>query len=207
MADSFVGKNLSYFEDKPAGLISKLEQKLGITRAKLDLAAKLKKAIVVDESIVVAADRLSSELIKITMQNTDPKEAKQIVDAFITAYMDIEVVNSDKNENQQLQLLESQRDVLATQMEFDRQAMYQLGQEYGSIALESREDMQLQQYADLLSRLTTAQARRIELEAQVQFARTHKRASYIAGRTAPVETRAHKCRPGSSGAHADYLTV
>lgn len=174
VADAFVGKNLSFFDDRPSGLVSRLEEQLGITRAKLEPAARLKQAIVVDGSIVVAADRLSTELIKITMQSTDPEEAKQIVGAFITAYMDIEVFRSTEDENQQLKLLESQRDMLSRDMNYSRQEMYQLGQQYGSIALESREDMQLQRYADLLSRLTTVQARRIELGAQVQLLERRK---------------------------------
>jgi len=166
VADALVDKNLSFFDDKPSGLISELEQKLGITQADLEPAARLKLAIVVDESIMVETDR-SSELIKITMQNTNPEEAKQIVDAFITAYMEIEVVGALEDENQQLKLLESRRDVLSAQIDSDRETMYQLGQEYGSVSLESREGMQLQRIAELLTMLTTVEGERMELEAQV----------------------------------------
>ncbi|MBC8218563.1 MAG: polysaccharide biosynthesis tyrosine autokinase [Planctomycetes bacterium] len=168
VADALVDKNLSFFDGKPSGLISKIEQKLGITQAELEPAARLKLAIVVDKSIMVETDR-SSELIKVTMQNTDPEEAKQIVDAFITAYMDIEVVRALEDENQQLKLLESTRDILFTQMENDREKMYQLGQEFGSVSLENREGMKLQRVAELLTMLTTVQGERMKLEAQVQL--------------------------------------
>jgi len=168
VTDALVDKDLSFFGDEPSGLLSKLKQKLGIPRTKLEPAARLKLATVGNGSIVVAAER-QSELIKITMQNADPEEAKQIVDAFITAYMEIEVIRVLEDENQQLKLLESRRDVFSAQMDSDRQTMYQLGQEFGSIALGSREDMKLRHIGDLLSRLTTVQAERIELEAQVQL--------------------------------------
>ncbi|MEA3224750.1 MAG: polysaccharide biosynthesis tyrosine autokinase [Planctomycetota bacterium] len=166
VADAFLNKNLSFFDDEPSGLISKLEKKLVIGGSKLEPAARLKKAIVSEKVIVVAAER-ASQLIKVTMHSTDAEEAKQIVDAFIRAYMDIEVFSALEDENAQLRLLETRRDMLAVQMDSDRQTRYQLAQEFGSVALESREDMQLQRYADLLSRLTTVQAERIELEAQV----------------------------------------
>ncbi len=166
VADALVDQNLAFFKDEPSDLVAKLQEKLGISRANVEPATRLKLALVSDQVIVVAADR-TSELIKITMQNRDLEEGKQIVDAFIKAYMDVEVVSALEDENQQLRLLETQRDLLSAQMDNDSQTMYQLGQEYGSIALESREDMQIQRYADLLSRLTTVQAERIELEAQV----------------------------------------
>ncbi|MHC4119044.1 MAG: GumC family protein [Planctomycetota bacterium] len=166
VADALADRNLAFFEYQPSGLTAKLEKRLGITRTKVEPATRLKLALVSDKVIVVAADR-TSELIKITMQNKDMEEGKQIVDAFIKAYMDVEVVSALDDENQQLRLLETQRDLLSAQMDSDSQTMYQLGQEYGSIALESREDMQIQRYADLLSRLTTVQAERIELEARV----------------------------------------
>ncbi|MHC4628032.1 MAG: exopolysaccharide transport family protein, partial [Planctomycetota bacterium] len=167
VADAFRDKDLSFFDDEPSGVLSKLKQKLGIPRPKLEPAARLKKAIVVDKSITVLADG-RSELIKVTMQNTNPEEAKQIVDAFITAYMDIEVVSALEDENQQLKLLEARRDALSAQMDSDRETMYQLGQEFGSVSLQSREDMQLQRVAELLSMLTTVQGERMELEARVQ---------------------------------------
>ena len=168
VADALVNKNLSFFNDEPSGLLSKVKQKLGIPRTKPEPAARLKLAIVVDESITVVADD-RTELIKITMRSMDPQEAKQIVDAFITAYMDIEVVRSLEDENQQLKLLEAERDALAQRMDSDRETMYQLGQEFGSVSLQSREDMQLQRIAELLSMLTTIQGERIELEGRVQL--------------------------------------
>ena len=168
VADALVNKNLSFFNDEPSGLLSKVKQKLGIPPTKLEPAARLKLAIVVDKSITVVADD-RTELIKITMRSMDPEEAKKIVDAFITAYMDIEVVRALEDENQQLKLLEAERDALAQRMDSDRETMYQLGQEFGSVSLQSREDMQLQRIAELLSMLTTVQGERIELEGRVQL--------------------------------------
>ena len=168
VADDLVDKNLSFFKDEPVGLISNWKRKLLGTQGRLEPAMKLKNAIVNDETIMVAADR-RNELIKITMQSTNVEEAKQIVDSFIRAYMEIEVVSADEDENRQLAILENRRDYLYEKIENDRQTIYQLGQEYGTVALEGRQDMMLQRVSSLLTTLTNVEAERIKLEAQVQL--------------------------------------
>ncbi len=168
VADDLVDKNLSFFEDEPTDLILKWKQKLLGTKTKTEPAMKLKQAIVDDGIIIVAANR-RNELIKINMESTNIEEAKQIVDSFIRAYMDIEVVSSDEGENRKLAILENRRDFLYERVENDRQTIYQLGQEYGTVALEGRQDMMLQRVASLLDTLTGVEAERIRLEARVQL--------------------------------------
>jgi len=168
VADDLVDKNLSFFDNEPTGLVSKWKRKLLGPQAKLEPAMKLKKAIVEDGTILVGADR-RDELIKIGMESTNIEEAKQIVDSFIRAYMEIEVVSSDEGENRNLAILENRRDILYERIENDRQTIYQLGQEYGSVALEGRQDMMLQRVASLLNTLTGVEAERIKLEAQVKL--------------------------------------
>jgi succinoglycan biosynthesis transport protein ExoP len=165
VADDLVGRRLSFFEDEPNDLVSNWKRKLFGSR-KIEPAMKLKLAIVANGSITVAADR-RSELINISMRSTNEEEAKQIVDAFIKAYMEIEVISSDEDENRQLAILENRRDFLYEKIENDRQTIYQLGQEYGTVALEGRQDMMLQRVASLLDTLTGVEAERIKLEAQV----------------------------------------
>ncbi len=166
VADTLKDKNLAFFADEPPALISKIEKKLGITRESLDIAQKLKMAIVASKKITVAADR-NSELIRISMENTDDKEAVQIVDAFITAYMDIEVRSATKEQNLQLELLEGERDTLSTQIDNHRQKIYQLGLEFGDTVLDARQQMMLDRVADLLSTLGNVERERLALETQI----------------------------------------
>ena len=168
VADDLVDKNLSFFKDEPTGLIAKWKRKLLGTKTKTEPAMKLKQAIVDSGTIIVAANR-RNELIKINMESTNIEDAKQIVDSFIRAYMDIEVVSSDEGENRNLAILENRRDFLYEKIENDRQTIYQLGQEYGTVALEGRQDMMLQRVASLLETLTGVEAERIRLEARVQL--------------------------------------
>ena len=167
VADDLVGRNLSYFDDEPKTLVSKWKQKLLGTKTNTEPAMKLKEAIV-NQGILIGASR-GSELIKIGMQSANIEEAKQIVDSFIRAYMEIEVISSDEDENRQLAILETRRDFLYEKIENDRQTIYQLGQEYGTVALEGRQDMMLERVSNLLNTLTGVEAERIKLEAQVQL--------------------------------------
>ena len=164
-ADDLVDRNLSFFEAKGTSLIAKFKQKIGIKKEKPETAQQLKQAIR-NGVIVVAAGR-NTELIKISMNSTNSEEAKQIVDAFIRAYMQIEVVSATEDENQQLAVLEKERDLLYEKINNDRQAIYQLGKDEGTLALESRTEMKLKRVANLYAILTNVEAERINLEAQV----------------------------------------
>lgn len=168
VADALVQQNLSFFNNEPKDLIAQWKEKLLGPTAKLEPAARLKRAIVDERDIAVAADR-SKELIKVTMLGRNPQEAKQIVDAFIKAYMDLEVVSANEDENRRLTLLENERDALLERIKNIRQTKYQLGQQYGEVALQNRRDMMLDRVSRLLTTLTNVEAERIRLEAQVQL--------------------------------------
>jgi capsular exopolysaccharide synthesis family protein len=131
-------------------------------------AREILKRAITDEVITVAADR-RTELIRITMNNSDPQEAKQIVDAFINSYLAVEVSSSVQDEDQKLAILENERKLLSQNMESYRTTINRLAQEYGTVALASRQDMMMQRVANLLNTLTSVEADRIQLEARVKF--------------------------------------
>lgn len=168
VADALVQQDLSFFKNESIGFVAQWKEKLIGPTAKFEPAARLKHAIVDDRNIFVAADR-SRELIKVTMLDSNPEEAKQIVDAFIKAYMELEVVSSNEDENRQLTLLENERDALLERIKNIRQTKYQLAQQYGEVALQGRRDMMLDRVSRLLTTLTGVEAERIRLEAQVQL--------------------------------------
>jgi len=167
VADDLADRNLPFLEDEPTDPISKLKRKIDGTQDKRTPEEILKQAIT-NGVIVAAADRLS-ELIRITVLHPDREQARQIVDAFINAYTAVEVSASVEDEDKKLTILENERKLLAEKMESQRQAIYRLGQEYGTVALGSRTDMMLQRVGSLLSTLTEVEAERIKLEAQVQL--------------------------------------
>jgi capsular exopolysaccharide synthesis family protein len=167
VADNLKNRDLAIFRNEPTSLISKLKQKLKTTNIKPEPAWLLKQALI-DGTIVVNAPR-GSELLEITMYRTEDNEAKQIVDAFINAYMEIGVNSSTQDEDKKLATLEDERKVRADKMDSLRKQIYLLAQEYGTATLSGRQDMMLRNVASLMSRLTELEASKMSLKAQAQL--------------------------------------
>ena len=144
-----------------------VDRKSGFFEGTAEPVARLRDALI-DGDITVATDR-NSELIKIMMESRNPTEAAQIVDAFVKAYMAIEVSKEAKGGDHKLAVLESERKVLTGKLQQQRQTIRQMAEEYGSVALTGRQEMMLQRVASLQAELTKIQTRRITLEAQQQL--------------------------------------
>lgn len=167
VADDLADRNLSFFENKATGLLTNGKQTLKNTKTKPEPADILKGAV--SSGVIEAVADRRTELIRITMKSANPQEAEQIVNAFIRAYMAIESLRSIHGEDKKLTILENERRVLAGKLQRHRETIRQLAQEYGTVALDGRQDMMLQRVASLLAELTRIEARRINLEAQVQL--------------------------------------
>ncbi|MFZ0033563.1 MAG: polysaccharide biosynthesis tyrosine autokinase [Sedimentisphaerales bacterium] len=149
VADDLVDKNLRFFKNAANPVI------------------KLREALI-NEDITVATGR-NSELIKITMKSRDSIEAAQIVDAFVKAYMAIEVSREAQGGDQKLAVLEDEHKVLTDKLERIRQTIHQMAEEYGSTVLTDRQEIMLKRVADIQTELTTIQTRKITLETQQQL--------------------------------------
>jgi len=166
-ADNLAGKNLAFFRNEHPKLIEKIKQKLNAAKSDPDPASMLKQAIF--DGVITVEPARRTELIQVTMKSTDSAEAKQIVDSFINAYMAVKVSTSAQGEEQKLRVLENESKVLEEKLHSQQKAINQLAQEYGTTTLGSRQDMMLQRVTALLATLTEVEARRINLEAQIQF--------------------------------------
>lgn len=166
-ADDLVDKNLTFFKNEPAGFVTKLKQTIKKTKTtKPDPFTKLKGAVF--SGVINAAVARRTELIKVTMMGPEPEEAKQIVDAFISAYMAVEVTSSTQDQDQQLTVLEDERKVLAAKLQSQREKIKSLAQEFGSTSLDGRQEIRLERVGMLLTEVTRWEASRISLEAQVE---------------------------------------
>ena len=126
VADDLIDKNFSFFKDPPTPLVTKISQKLKNIRINPEPAAILKQAI--SAGIIAAAPAPDTELLKVTMKSTKPEEAKQIVDAFIRAYMLVEVSSSTQEQRNKLQLLEAEQKLLLTRLNNHRSRIRELAQ-------------------------------------------------------------------------------
>jgi succinoglycan biosynthesis transport protein ExoP len=167
VADNLKGRNLAFFNKKPTSFISKIKQRLKTTKIQPEPAWQLKQAFI-GGTIKVTAPR-GRELIEISMYSINDKEAMQIVDAFINAYMEIGVTSSTQDEDKKLMALEDERKVRTEEMDSLRKQIYRLAQEYGTATLSGRQDMMLRNVSNLLSRLTELEAAKMNLEAQIHL--------------------------------------
>jgi len=167
VADALADKNLSFFQKEPVGFVAKLKRQLEGAEANREPANVLKDAI--RSGIITAAPARTTELIEVTVKSTNANEAKQIVDAFINAYMVLEGSRATEDENRKLATLESERKTLVQRLDDHRKKLRDLAQQYGTTTLGGRQDMAMQRVNALLAELTRIEARRINLEAQVQF--------------------------------------
>ena len=166
VADDLADKNLTFFNNVPTSLVSKLNNKFNNHKVKPEPAAILKQAI--SSGIITAVPARRTELIKITVQNKSIGEAGRIVDAFINAYMAVEVSNSTQGEEQNLSLLENEYGVLADKKKRLREKIKDKSQKFGSTSLDSRQEMRLQRIGILLTEFTRWESRKIHLEAQIE---------------------------------------
>jgi capsular exopolysaccharide synthesis family protein len=167
VADDLAGKKLSFFEPKTTGLVPKLNRLLKTTETTPEPASILKQAIL-NEVITSTADRYS-ELIKVTMKSPNPREAEQIVNAFISSYKAIEITSSTEEDNRNLKFLDAEKGFLANKLKEKSEEIDPLIQEFGTTTLAVRYDMNLQGVASLFAELTKTKARKLYLAAQVEI--------------------------------------
>jgi polysaccharide biosynthesis transport protein len=167
VADDLAGKHLTFFENQISGVGAKLRRKMEGGKIKPDPANILKQAAY--DGVITSEAARNSELVKVTMKSDNPEEAKKIVDTFIQAYMLVEVSNSLQGRDQTLTVLENERKILTDKLESQREAIQQLGQEYGSTTLTGRQNMMLERVASLLGEQTKVEAKRMELETQIKL--------------------------------------
>ena len=131
------------------------------------------KELVIRGDLLVKPER-QSELIKISMKGTHPKEMGQIIDAFVRAYMGIIVDEETKGGDQSLTILENEAKTLSNKLEKQQQIVRDMAQEYGTQVLDEYHQMMLQRVATLQTELTKVETRKITLQAQVELLRDTK---------------------------------
>ncbi|MBN2020373.1 MAG: polysaccharide biosynthesis tyrosine autokinase [Sedimentisphaerales bacterium] len=166
VADDLVDKNLSLFNAESSGLVKKARQHIDGSAGRIDYAARLKLAIA--NGVITITPERNSELITITMRTAKPQEAGVIVDAFIRAYMAVEGLRSTQDEDQKLNVLESERRTLLEKLQNQQNEIKKLAMEFGTASLDDRQRMMLEKVSQLLSELTQVEAQRINIESRIE---------------------------------------
>ena len=168
VATDLADKNLAFFENEPTGFVTKLKQTLKNTKINREPASILKQAI--SNGVISAAFDRRTEFIRITVKSANAEEAKTIVDTFISVYTAVENASSSEDEWQKITLLEDEAKDLAGELKSQRENINTLAQKYGSkspTTFDKRQEIKLERMGMLLTKITEWEARRIDLEAQV----------------------------------------
>lgn len=165
VADDLHDKNLAFFQ-RPDGPVAMLKSKLSARQA-VDPVFALRQAII--GGVLKVSPERNSELIKISMISANSKEATQVVNSFVQAYM--AVVRSDEAQggDRQLRVLENESRVQLEKMERQRQNIRQMAEEYGTSNLTGRQEMSMERVSRLRSALTEIEMQKIALEAGIKM--------------------------------------
>ena len=168
VATDLADKNLAFFKSEPTGFVTKLKQTLKNSKTKPEPASILKQAI--SNGVISAAFDRRTEFIRITVKSANAEEAKTIVDTFISVYTAVENASSSEDEWQKITLLENEAKDLAGELKSQRENINAKAQKYGSkspTTFDKRQEIKLERMGMLLTKITEWEARRIDLEAQV----------------------------------------
>jgi len=176
IADDLKDRDLTIFSGVPQTVIGKLKARLmPRPTGPVDPAIVLKNATAGE---TIAAGQIPrTELMAVTMKSRNANEAKQIVDAFLHHYEAMYGSEAMKKENENLAVLERKRNELLGKIERQRKEIRGMADEYGTTALDGRQDMELRRQTMLLTELTSLEARRIALEANVNLLEGTEQAS------------------------------
>ncbi|MDH4239953.1 MAG: polysaccharide biosynthesis tyrosine autokinase [Phycisphaerae bacterium] len=168
VASYLADKNLAFFKSEPTAFVTKLKQTLKNSKTKPEPVGMLKQAIT--NGVISAAFYHGTEFIRITVKSANAEEAKTIVDAFISMYTDIENASSSEDVWRKINLLEDEAKTLAKELKNQRENINAKAKDYGSkssTTLDKRQEIKLGRMGMLLTKITEWEARRIDLEAQV----------------------------------------
>jgi len=168
VADNLADKNLVFFQGRPVSFVAKAKKMLRNAKTKPEPVSILKQSVT-NGVINATADR-GTELIKITMKSTNAEEAKTIVDAFISAYMAVEVIRSSESEGQGLRLLEDEHKDLAKELQALDDEIYKLAEGLGSKSpstFDILQEVEWSSFGFLLNEQTKSKTDRIRLQTRM----------------------------------------
>jgi len=169
VATNLADKNLLFFKGEPTNPVMKIKQKIINTSKSSDPAVILKQAIA--DGIITVAPANRTELITITMESSEPEEATQIVDAFISAYMAVEVTSKNQKQNSDLAFLESEQNRWRLEMDDKKRKIYDEALKYGTTTPVDQKEfiLQSQRIPLLYAELARLESRKISLKTQVEL--------------------------------------
>jgi len=166
VADDVARRSLAFFTpDRPVGMITRLEQKLGLQPIPEGPVDTLKAAIVAG---TISAEPIPhSEYIGITMKYPDEPEAKVIVNSFLQQFENTYGVQAKRDANMTLRQLTDQEEELAKKIQRQQDELQRIARAHGTTASDSQQEMAQRRQKTLAAELTRLEIERLHLEAKV----------------------------------------
>jgi len=166
VVDKLYDRNLPFLLNDPFDPVVFLKKKLKGVEIVHTPEERLKKAVA--DGIITAAPSEGTDLIYVTMTSESPHEARLIVDAFIEAYMAIEVVSSVQAEEMKLKVLEDTKKAITEKIRNYRKDKIDIARQFGSGELTLRQEMKLERVSMLYNQVTEYEALVIQIGAKVK---------------------------------------
>jgi capsular exopolysaccharide synthesis family protein len=158
-------QNLSFLREDANDPIVRITGLFRIGPRTRDPVEVLRKAIT--KGIIAAAPLRRTELISVTVKSRNDAEAKLIINSFLRVYQYRYKGSSDSTKITTLDELNRKQDELSKKIIGQQGVISQVALPFGTTALDSRQQMEMQQQATLWAEKTRQEARRMSLEASI----------------------------------------
>lgn len=166
VADNLKDKKLEIF-NPPTDRISQWKRSLSGNNGASDPVAVLKGALV--DGVINVAPIRRTQWLGVTMTSRSPREAEQIVNSFIRAYMNVIESSSLEGENRRLNLLEDERKLILGKIQTQRGDIQLLARQYGADSLEGLQNMMIKNVEVIQTELSGLENRRLQLQTQIEL--------------------------------------
>jgi len=158
-------QNLSFLREDANDLLVRLAGLVQAGPRTKDAVEILRRAIT--KGVVAAAPVRRTEFISVTVKSRNDAEARLIINSLLKNYKDTYDFDSTKGTNDALRKLEDEENARAGTIRTQQKEINSLATPFGTTALDSRQQMEMQQQATLWAEKTRQEARRMSLEASI----------------------------------------
>ncbi len=167
IADDLAGQKLSFISGEPQTRIEELLARVWPMRRSGGPMQILREAIATRK--ITAGPLPRTELLAVAMRSSHPEEAKLIVDSFLRNYKAYDATNLHRTDIETLTLLEKQQTEFAKKLKSQREELRAAADEFGTVALGPRQEMEFNIQARLMTELIQLEAQKIAAEANVDL--------------------------------------
>ncbi len=165
IADDLAGRDLPFIRGEPQSRIGELLGRIWPMKRNVGPMQILREAIA--DRTITASPLPRTELLAVAMRSSHLEEAKTIVDSFLRNYVAYYGDFENKSDTKALARLETQATESLKSIMNEREQIRALADEFGTVALGPRQEMEFNVQARLTTELIQLEAQRITAEANV----------------------------------------